>query len=61
MSASRKLKRRVERDRTIIRISLPLPPDIQPWEVPLLIPHLQALLESMLLEDPDDDDEQGDP
>lgn len=60
MSASRKLRRRKDRDRIVVLIPLPLSEDIQPWEYELLAPHLQAMLEAVLKEpQAPDDDEQG--
>ena len=60
MSASRKLKRRKERELIVFHISLPLPADIQPWELELLAPHVEAMLEAVLREpQPPYDDEQG--
>jgi hypothetical protein len=60
VSASRKLRRRQQRSDPVIRISVPLPADIQPWEYDLLVPHLQTILRAVL-EEPQarDDDEQG--
>ncbi len=57
MSASRKLKRRKDRERVVFIIPLPLSADIQPWEFELLAPHLEAMLEAVLNEPlaPDDD------
>ena len=59
MSASRKLKRRKERELIVFHISLPLPADIQPWELELLAPHFEAMLEAVLKEPqaPDDDEQ----
>ena len=60
MSASRKFRRRKDRERIVVLIPLPLPEDIQPWEYELLAPHLQAMLEAVLKEpQAPDDDEQG--
>ena len=59
MSASRRLKRRKERELIVFHISLPLPADIQPWELELLAPHFEAMLEAVLKgpEAPDDDEQ----